>query len=71
MVDLQRRQLSGRADQLLDGLQAADASAERVDWNESGHARLAVAGQPDEVRAAMAARLDSLGDDWSDHIAIL
>jgi hypothetical protein len=71
MIDLQRRQPSERADQLLDGLQAAVAPAERVHWNESGHARLAVAGQPDEVRAAMVERLSSLGDDWSDHIAIL
>jgi hypothetical protein len=71
MIDLQRRQAGARADELLDGLQAAVAPAERVQWNESGHARLAVGGQPDEVRAAMAARLASLGDDWPDHIAIL
>jgi hypothetical protein len=70
-VDLQRREPSARADQLLDGLQAAVAPAERVRWNESGHARLAVAGEPDHVRATMAARLGSLGDDWPEHIAIL
>jgi hypothetical protein len=71
MIDLQRRQPSKRADELLEGLQDAVAPAERVRWNESGHARLAVGGQLEEVRAAMAARLAALGDDWPEHIAIL
>ena len=71
IVDLQRRQQGTRADELLEGLQAAVAQGERVSWNESGHARLPVGGEPEDARAALAARLDELGEDWANHIAIL
>jgi hypothetical protein len=71
IVDLQRRQPGRRADELLDGLQAAVAQPERVSWNETGHARLQIGGEPEDARAALAARLDELGDDWAEHIAIL
>jgi hypothetical protein len=71
IIDLQRRVPGSRADELLDGLQAAVASDERVRWNESGHARLGVGQAPEDARAMLAARLDELGDDWPDHIAIL
>jgi hypothetical protein len=71
LIDLQRRRPSTRADQLLDELQAAVAPAERVQWNDSGHARLAVGGQLEDIRAATAARLTAIADDWAEHIAIL
>jgi DNA-binding transcriptional LysR family regulator len=71
IVDLQRRQLDPRADELLDGLQAAIAENERVHWNETGHARLHVGGAVDSARVEVAARLAQFGDDWPDHIAIL
>jgi hypothetical protein len=71
IVDLQRRQPGLRADELLDGLQAAVVENERVHWNESGHARLCVGGTLEDARATVAARLAELGDDWANHIAIL
>ena len=71
IVDLQRRRPGRRADELLDGLQAAVAQDERVCWNETGHARLHIAGELEDARAALAARLDELGEDWAEHIAIL
>jgi hypothetical protein len=71
IIDLQRRQPGPRAEQLLDRLQATVANEERVVWNEIGHARLSVAQELEEARAAVAARLAELGDDWPDHIAIL
>ncbi len=71
IVDLQRRQLDPRADELLDGLQAGIAEDERVHWNETGHARLRVGGAGEDARVKVAARLAQLGDDWPDHIAIL
>jgi hypothetical protein len=71
IVDLQRRQPGTRADELLDGLQAAVAQDERVSWNETGHARLRIGGELENVRATLAARLDSPGEDWAEHIAIL
>jgi hypothetical protein len=71
IIDLQRRQPGPRADELLDGLQAAVTEDERVHWNETGHARLRVGGALDDARATVAARLTELGDDWADHLAIL
>jgi hypothetical protein len=71
IIDLQRRQPGPRAEQLLDGLQAAVAKEQRVVWNETGHARLSVAQELEDARATVAARLAELGDDWPDHIAIL
>jgi hypothetical protein len=71
IIDLQRRQPGSRAEQLLDGLQAAVAREERVRWNETGHARLKVAQELEDARAAVAACLAELGDDWPDYIAIL
>ena len=71
IIDLQRREPGPRADELLDGLQTAIASDERVRWNESGHARLSVGRAPEDARASLAARLDRVGDDWPEHIAIL
>jgi len=71
LVDLQRRQPGRRADELLDGLQAAVAQDERVSWNETGHARLHIGGELADVRAALVVRLDELGEDWPEHIAVL
>jgi hypothetical protein len=71
IVDLQRRQPGRRADELLDGLQAAVAQEQRVVWNETGHARVQIGGELEDARAALAVRLDALGDDWAEHIAIL
>lgn len=71
IIDLQRRQPGERADELLDAIQTAAAENERVHWNETGHARLHVAGTVENVRAAVAERLAAVGDDWGDHIAIL
>jgi len=71
IVDLQRRQPGTRADELLDGLQAAVPQDERVYWNETGHARLHIGGELEDARAALGVRLDELGEDWAEHIAIL
>jgi hypothetical protein len=71
IIDLQRRQPGPRADEFLDGLQTAVAEDERVHWSETGHARLRVGGAVEDARAGVAARLAQLGDDWTDHIAIL
>jgi hypothetical protein len=71
LVDLQRRQSGRRADELLDGLQAAVAQDERVSWNETGHARLHIGGELEDARATLVARLDELGEDWPEHIAVL
>jgi hypothetical protein len=71
ILDLQRRRPGPRADELLDRLQAALATDERVRWNESGHARLRVGQELEDARITVAARLAELGDDWADHIAIL
>ena len=70
-VDLQRRQPGARADQILDALQAAVAADERVRWDETGHARLRMDGELEDARATLASRLDQIGGDWVDHIAIL
>jgi hypothetical protein len=71
LVDLQRRQPGRRADELLDGLQAAVAHDKRVSWNETAHARLHIGGELEDARAALMVRLDELGEDWAEHIAIL
>lgn len=70
VVNLQRRQDGPRADELLDALQASVPDAERVRWNESGHARLELGRAPD-ARAALTERLDAIADDWPEHIAVL
>jgi hypothetical protein len=71
IIDLQRRKPGPRADELLDGLQAAVAMDERVRWNETGHARLRFGEEIEDARITVATRLAELGDDWADHIAIL
>jgi hypothetical protein len=70
-IDLQRRTPGERADELLDGLQAALAEDKRVRWNESGHARIDLGREREDAREHVAARLDALGEDWPEHIAIL
>ena len=70
-IDLQRRQTSERADELLDRLQRAIPEARRVPWNESGHARIDLARERDDAREYLAAELAAVGDDWAEHIAIL
>jgi len=46
-------------------------TSERVRWDDSGHARIPLGRERDDAREAIAARLRELGDDWTDHIAIL
>ena len=70
-IDLQRRQPSQRADELLQQLQSSLAEGERVSWNESGHARIPLDRERDDAREHLAGRLRELGDDWTEHIAIL
>jgi hypothetical protein len=70
-VDLQRRVTGARADELLSGLQSSVAPDERVRWNESGHARIDLGRERDDAREYVIARLDELGDDWGEHVAIL
>ena len=70
-IDLQRRLPGPRAEELLDQLQSSVAEEERVRWNDSGHARIALGRERDDAREMVAARLLELGDDWGDHIAIL
>jgi hypothetical protein len=70
-VDLQRRVAGERADELLARLQASVPEAGRLRWNESGHARIELARERDDAREYVAAELDALGEDWTDHIAIL
>lgn len=71
MIDLQRRQPGPRADELLELLQSSLAIEQPAPWNESGHARISLGRERDDAREYLADRLDKLGDDWSDHIAIL
>ena len=47
------------------------AAGDRVGWDESGHARIRLGHERDDGRETIAARLDVLGDDWPEHIAIL
>ena len=70
-IDLQRRTTDERADELLDRLQSSLAEDQRVRWNESGHARIELGRERDDAREDLAARLAALGDDWTEHIAIL
>ena len=70
-VDLQRRTTGERADELLSLLQSSVATGERVRWNESGHARIDLGREREDAREYLTARLDELGDDWNEHIAIL
>ena len=58
IIDLQRRQSSERADELLDRLQGSLAHDRRVRWNESGHARIDLGRERDDARdrRALAAR---------------
>jgi hypothetical protein len=70
-IDLQRRCPGTRAEQLLDQLQGSVSEAERVSWDDSGHARIPLGHERDDARETIAARLGELGDDWIDHIAIL
>jgi hypothetical protein len=71
IIDLQRRLPGERADELLDRLQASVTEDRRVRWNDSGHARIDLGRERDDAREYMAAQLDMLGDDWTQHIAIL
>jgi hypothetical protein len=71
MIDLQRRVAGERADELLDRLQGSVPEDRRVRWNESGHARIDLRHERDDAREHVAAQLDALGDDWTQHIAIL
>jgi hypothetical protein len=70
-IDLQRRQPGPRADDLLERLQEALPAEQRVGWDDTGHARLDLGRERDDARESVAARLDQLGDDWTEHIAIL
>jgi hypothetical protein len=70
-IDLQRRTTDQRAEELLDRVQDTVPAAERVRWNESGHARIELAREREDAREHLAARFDALGDDWPEHIAIL
>ena len=40
-------------------------------WNESGHARIELGREREDAREHLAERLDELGEDWAQHIAIL
>jgi hypothetical protein len=71
IIDLQLRQPGPRADELLERLQSALAVEDPVPWNDTGHARISLGRERDDAREYVAARLSALGDDWSDHIAIL
>ena len=70
-IDLQRRMPGPRADELLDQLQQATAEDERVRWDDSGHARIPLGRERDDARETIAAQLLKLGEDWTEHIAIL
>jgi hypothetical protein len=70
-IDLQRRQPGGRADELLAGLQERLPQDQPVGWNDSGHARIDLGREREDAREYLAARLQELGEDWIEHIAIL
>jgi hypothetical protein len=70
-IDLQRRRPGARADELLERLQGSVPEDRRVGWNESGHARIDVGHERDDAREFVAGQLNALGDDWTEHIAIL
>ena len=71
MIDLQRRLPGPRADELLEQLQNAIAVDPPAPWNDSGHARISLGREREDAREYVAERLQELGDDWADHIAIL
>jgi len=71
VVDLQRRGDSPRGEQLLELVQGEFGDSQRVEWNESGHARIAFAAEREDAREAIAARLSALDADWQEHILIL
>ena len=70
-LDLQRRTDSERAVELLDRLQSSVPEGERVRWNDTGHARIELGREREDAREHLSARLDALGEDWTEHIAIL
>ena len=70
-IVLQRRVDGPRADALLDSLQDRVPKPERARWDDSGHARLHAPSLADDPRESLAAELDRLAGDWTDHIAIL
>jgi hypothetical protein len=70
-IVLQRREPGPRADALLEALQQTVPESQRTRWSESGHARLVPPSQVEDPREALIARLDRLGEDWAQHIAIL
>jgi hypothetical protein len=70
-LDLQRRAAGERANELLDRLQSSVPKDQRVQWNESGHARLDLSHERDDAREFVAAQLAALDDDWAQHIVIL
>ena len=70
-IDLQRRLVGPRADELLDQLQRSISGHERVHWDETGHARIPLGRERDDAREAISARLGEIDDDWTDYIAIL
>jgi hypothetical protein len=70
-IVLQRRVPGPQADALLDSLQDNVPEPERARWDESGHARLHSPSLSDDPRESVAASLDRLAEDWTEHIAIL
>jgi hypothetical protein len=71
IIDLQRRLPGERADELLDRVQGSIPEDRRVRWNESGHARIDLGRERENAREYMAAQLDALGHDWTEHLGIL
>ena len=71
IIDLQRRLPGKRAEELLDRVQGSVPKNRRVRWNESGHARIDLGRERNDAREYVAAQLDVLGDDWTEHIVIL
>src|SRR3954465_4498004 len=70
-IDLQRRLISARADELLDRLQGSVPEDRRGGWDESGHARINLGHERDDAREYVAEQLHALSDEWTEHIAIL
>jgi hypothetical protein len=71
LIDLQRRDDSARCEGLLDQLQGDLAEGERVRWDDTGHARIALGAEREDAREILAARLSALDENWREHIAIL
>jgi hypothetical protein len=70
-IVLQRCVPGPRADALLEALQDTVPESQRTRWDKSGHARLVPPAAVDDVRETLAARLDRIAEDWTEHIAIL